>query len=155
AAFLYPQISDFSTLGGISGNITLAGNGVFGAHVVAVDANGSVAASTISNPDGSYEIDFLTPATYRLYAEPLDGPVTEQNVGGTATSFNTGLQTNFGTTYSGDVSDLGLASAVQTVAGRLSSSDIHVLPASPLNLTAPVTYAAHIAAGGALTVLDV
>ena len=44
------------------------------AHVVALDVNGSPVASTISNPDGTYEIDFLPAGAYRLYAEPIDGP---------------------------------------------------------------------------------
>ena len=86
-ASLYPQNSAFSALGGISGSITLSGAPMFGAHVVALDINGTLIASTISNPDGTYEIDFLPPGSYHLYAEPLDGPITEQNIGGTATSY--------------------------------------------------------------------
>jgi hypothetical protein len=151
-AELYPQNSDFSTLSGIAGTITLGGNGVFGAHVVALDSNGTPVASTISFPDGTYEIDFLAPGTYRLYAAPLSGPVAEQNIGGTSTSFYTGLQTGFGTTYFGDVSSLGGASSVLTSAGRLASSkDIHVLSAGNLNITVPDTYAAHLAAGSQST----
>jgi hypothetical protein len=148
----YSQSSDFSTLGAIGGIVTLGGNGVFGAHVVAVDSNGTPVASVISNSDGSYEIDFLPPGTYKVYAEPLDGPVTEQNIGGTSTSFYTGLQTNFGTTYFGDVSSLTGANSILLTAGRfVSAGNIHVLAAGGPNLTAPANYAVHIPAGGQAT----
>ncbi len=148
-ASLYPQNSAFSALGGISGSITLSGAPMFGAHVVALDINGTLTASTISNPDGTYEIDFLPPGSYHLYAEPLDGPITEQNIGGTATSYYQGLNTNFGTTYSGDVADLTRATSFQVVAGRLvTTGNIHVLPASSVNFTASSPYAVHIGLGG-------
>jgi hypothetical protein len=154
-ALLYPNTATTASLGGISGTITASGTPVFGAHVVALDSNGSDVASTISNPDGTYEIDFLPAGAYRLYAEPLKGPVTEQNIGGTSTSFYTGLNTSFSTTYSGDVANLALASSRQITAARLTSGvTIHVLGAGSLNLTEPASYATHIAQGtsGLLTV---
>jgi hypothetical protein len=148
-ASIYPQNSALSSLGAIAGFVTLSGTPMAGAHVVAVDANGNVAASTLSLFDGSYEIDFVQPGSYRLYAEPLDGPVTEQNVGGTPTSFFSGLNTNFSTTYFGDTTDFTHASSLFVTAGRLNSSgNIHVLAASGLNLTFPLTYAMHIPLGG-------
>src|SRR5262249_37418672 len=148
-ASLYPQNAALSTLGSVSGFVTLSGTPMVGAHVVAVDGNGNVAASTLSSFDGSYEIDFLQPGSYRLYAEPLDGPITEQNVGGTPTSFFSGLNTNFSTTYFGDTTDFTRASSLFVSAGRLNSSgSIHVFAASGLNLTFPFTYAMHLPLGG-------
>ena len=147
-AAIYPQNSNFSALSVIAGTITLAGSPVFGAHVVALDANGTVTASGISNPDGSYEIDFVPPGAYRLYAEPLDGPITEKNIGGTASSYYTGLSTNFSTTFLGDVADFTRAAGIQAFAGRVAQTgNIHVLPAGSVNLTSPITYAPHVGLG--------
>ena len=152
-AWLYTNQTTTAPLGSISGTITASGTGVFGAHVVALDSNGSPAASTISNPDGTYEIDFLPAGGYRLYAEPLDGPVAEQNIGGTSTSFYTGLNTSFSTTYSGNVATLAQAATRQVPAGGLASNgSIKVLASSSLNLTEPATYATHISLSSAGTV---
>lgn len=142
--WLYPNGLDSS----ITGTITSGGLPIFGAHIVALDLNGNAAASTVSFPDGSYEIDYLQPGLYKLYAEPLDGPVTEQNIGGTLTSFYTGLQTNFSTTFSGDVTDLSRATTLQVFSGRNTPlGNIHVQAANSLNLTAPTNYAAHVPQG--------
>jgi hypothetical protein len=149
--FLYPASSSLSALGSINGFITLNNSPVFGAHVVALDANGNVVASSLSFVDGSYEIDSLPPGAYRLYAEPLDGPFTEQNVGGTVTSAFSGLDTNFGTTYSGSVADLSHATLIQVVGGRSVTSSIRLLPASSVNLTMPNIYAMHLPLAGQTT----
>ncbi|HVN84108.1 MAG TPA: matrixin family metalloprotease [Candidatus Binatia bacterium] len=60
--------------GSIRGKMTIDDVMAFGAHVVAIDPNGSLAASTLTLLDGSYAIEQLAPATYRVYVEPLDGP---------------------------------------------------------------------------------
>lgn len=99
---LYPDANDALHMGSISGQIlpanplSLAGQsgvtGMFGAHVVAVDhATGAVAASTLGGwscsglgpPvfDGSYRIERLPVGRdYRIFVEPLDGPVTAASV---------------------------------------------------------------------------
>ncbi len=99
---LYPDPLDAVNVGVISGRVlpanpfSLAGQsgvtGIFGAHVVAVDgATGAVMASTIggwscsgTGPvqfDGSYVLERLpVNRTYQVYAEPLDGPVTQGNL---------------------------------------------------------------------------
>jgi hypothetical protein len=99
---LYPDPLDTVYVGSISGRVlpanpfSLAGQtgvtGIFGAHVVALDeATGAVIGSTIggwscggTGPvqfDGSYIIERLpVNRSYRIYAEPLDGPVTQSNV---------------------------------------------------------------------------
>jgi hypothetical protein len=102
---LYHDPSDGVYIGSISGRIlpanplALAGepantSGIFGAQVVAVNVStGAVAAAAISgwscsDPgpavfDGSYTIAGLAVGpqqSYEVYAEPLDGPVSPENV---------------------------------------------------------------------------
>jgi hypothetical protein len=152
---LYPNLSAIASLGAISGTILSGQTPVFGAHVVALDANGTPLVSAVSNPDGTFQILFLPAGSYRIYAEPLDGPVTEQNIGGTSSSFYFNLNTGFGTTYAGDVSDLSAALPVQVFAGRSTAGvAIHVLSATALNLTVPGNFAPRIPLGsqGTLTV---
>ncbi len=70
---VYPASGFNSSTGTIRGRVTdNSGNIIFGAHVAAIDANGNVAASTISQLDGSYSIQGLPPGNYTVYAEPLD-----------------------------------------------------------------------------------
>jgi hypothetical protein len=101
---LYPALSDAVHAGSISGRILPANplslpaappgvSGIFGAHVVAVDADsGAVVAATVggwscsgAGPaqfDGSYEIDrLLVGRSYSVYAEPLDGVVVPAQIG--------------------------------------------------------------------------
>ena len=105
---LYPDPADSVNIGTISGRILPANpfalanipapatgsfvTGIFGAHVVAVDADtGSVIAATLGgwscnaatqqlHFDGSYEIERLPiNHNYKIYAEPLEGLVTPAN----------------------------------------------------------------------------
>ncbi|MGH9816235.1 MAG: matrixin family metalloprotease [Candidatus Acidiferrales bacterium] len=101
---LYPDANDTLHIGSISGRIvpanplSLSGQppgvivtGTFGAHVVAIDdATGAVAGATLagwscSDPgpavfDGSYAIEGLPVGrSYRVFVEPLDGPVASGN----------------------------------------------------------------------------
>jgi hypothetical protein len=105
ARVLYPDASDTTHVGSISGHVlpanalALAGEpsdttGIFAAEVVAVNAaTGAVAAAAISgyschDPgppvfDGSYNISRLAVGAnqaYQVYAEPLDGPVSPSDV---------------------------------------------------------------------------
>ena len=100
---LYHDPADTQFIGSIQGHIVPANlisfptappgvTGVFGAHVVAIDASsGSVIAGTIGGwscvapgPvqfDGNYEIDGLSvERSYKVYAEPLDGAVSPSEV---------------------------------------------------------------------------
>ncbi len=101
---LYPDPSDTVNIGVIEGRvlpanpISFAGlsgvTGIFGAHVVAVDdATGGVIGAAVAGwscsgagPvafDGAYRIERLPlNRSYKLYAEPLDGPVTSSAVAG-------------------------------------------------------------------------
>ena len=69
-SLLYPAAGFPMGYGSISGQVTMNGNGVHLASVVAIQANGS-AVSSLTLPDGSYEIDGLQPGAYWVYVHPL------------------------------------------------------------------------------------
>jgi len=77
---LYPTAS-FLAKGSISGTVRLTSNAaVYGAIVVAVNANGQPVASAISDPSGNYVIAGLDAGSYTIFAEPMDQPLTSSNV---------------------------------------------------------------------------
>jgi hypothetical protein len=138
ASSLYPTASFTSTTGGFSGRITNGGANVFGAHVVALDTTqGSPIVSTLSQLDGTYQMVGLPAGTYSVYAEPLDGPVSESDFGG---PYDSRVNTNFTTTFLGNTLDFSSRQIINVVAaGVVPNLDIAVLPAPPstLNLTGP------------------
>ena len=109
---LYPvsgNVSDecVSSMGVISGSVTFASSGgVFGAHVFASSTTDAVYApwaglrkspiGAVTRSDGSYCITGLPPDSYLVTAEPLDGPMTNDEIGNYADNFGrTSVQTNF------------------------------------------------------------
>jgi uncharacterized protein (TIGR03437 family) len=66
---LYPN-ANFAQTGSISGQITSDGSGVHLESVVAI-RQGVGAVSTLTNPDGTYEIDGVPPGQYYVYAHAL------------------------------------------------------------------------------------
>jgi len=68
----YPAPNFAGSTGTLRGRVSSGGSNVFGAHVVAVDGNGNVIASALSQPDGNYTVQGLPPGGYTVYAEPLD-----------------------------------------------------------------------------------
>ncbi|MBI2149404.1 MAG: matrixin family metalloprotease, partial [Acidobacteria bacterium] len=136
---LYPAASAATAVGVIQGTILAGTTPVFGAHVVAVDSGGTALVSTLSQPTGSYTINFLPPGVYRVYAEPLDHPVTEAFVGGGSNSFYRNLKTDFGTTYFGGVSTQTEAATIEVTANGTATANIQTLPrnSTGLNLTRP------------------
>ena len=134
---IYPNSSGNSAAGAIQGSIRSSDIEIFGAHVVAIDADGTNFVSTMSRRDGTYDQGFLPPGEYRVYAEPLDGPVSREHISG----FFGSLNTDFGTTYFGDVRALTEASTVVVASGSTTTAvDIAALPAgtSGFDLTRPV-----------------
>jgi uncharacterized protein (TIGR03437 family) len=69
-SLLYPRGGFPVGYGSISGQVTMGGQGVHLASVVAILPNGS-AVSNLTNPDGTYEIDGLPPGNYWVYVHPL------------------------------------------------------------------------------------
>lgn len=94
-------------VGSISGTVTLAGAGVFGAHVF---ANSTTTVTpypptirkspigTLTQTGGTYTINGVPADSYTVYAEPLDLPVSNSDVSGYASAFGQStVQTNFTT----------------------------------------------------------
>jgi len=141
---LYPTPEFSRSTGEIAGRVLLDGAGVYGAHVVALDEAGRAVTSALSGKDGSYQISGLSPASYRLYAEPLDEPVGEDNI--IKPRLPSGrpdpvpFNTRFATAFLGKETDNPTGEPVSVVAGdSLRDQDISVSPpAFPhLNLTSP------------------
>lgn len=79
----------------IAGRVVNAMGGVFGAQVVAVNSSGSPVASALTDSDGSFRIDALSAGQYRIYAEPLDGPVESRNLSGVWAGGSSRFRTQF------------------------------------------------------------
>jgi hypothetical protein len=69
-ASLYPGRHFAADTGVIRGRVTAGGDGLHFANVTALQPSG-VAVSTITLPDGSYEIRGVPPGGYYLYAQPI------------------------------------------------------------------------------------
>jgi hypothetical protein len=70
-SLLYPASGYLATVGSISGRVTLNGNGVNLASVVAIPPSGP-AISSLTNPDGSYQINGIPAGIYYyVYVHPL------------------------------------------------------------------------------------
>src|SRR5262249_18708279 len=79
-SILYPS-SQAASKGKISGVVrTTSNNPVYLAIVVAVNSSGVPVASTVTDPNGAYTIEGLDAGAYSVYAEPLDGPITLNNI---------------------------------------------------------------------------
>jgi Matrixin/Carboxypeptidase regulatory-like domain len=79
----YPK-SDPTLVGAtITGRVMGDQGGIFGAQVVAVSAQGQPVATGLTSANGEFSISGLPAGRYRIYAEPLDGPVDPQSLRGT------------------------------------------------------------------------
>jgi hypothetical protein len=67
---LYPKPGFAASTGIITGRVTLNGQGVNLASVVALSPNGP-AVSAMTNPDGTYRIEGVPPRNYIVYVHPL------------------------------------------------------------------------------------
>jgi hypothetical protein len=91
---IYPEI-DRTMLGGtLRGRVTGDSGGIFAAQVVAVNEAGVPVATGLTNRTGDFTLEGVPVGTYRLYAEPLDGPVDTRNLSpfwqqGNSASFRT------------------------------------------------------------------
>jgi len=123
--------------GQIQGVVTYLGSPLFGAHVVAMDSDGRPLVSTLADKEGRYTLRLLPPGSYRVYAEPLDGPIAEGELG---SSYYAGLNVvDFRTTYFGNVSSLAGASQISVSPDAASPASIQLLPQSSpfINLDYP------------------
>jgi hypothetical protein len=81
-ASMYPK-TDVTALGAtLRGKVMGNDGAIFAAQVVAVNAAGEPVATSLTNALGEFEIQAIPSGNYRIYAEPLDGPVEVRNFSG-------------------------------------------------------------------------
>jgi hypothetical protein len=66
----------------IKGQVTDERGGIFAAQVVAVNESGEPVSTGLTNTSGEFLLERVPAGNYRVYAEPLDGPVDVQNLSG-------------------------------------------------------------------------
>jgi uncharacterized protein (TIGR03437 family) len=118
---LYPTLASSSQYGSISGTITYSTDNspVHMASVVAIAA-GAPAVSTLTLPDGSFEIDGIPPGQYFLYVHPL--PPTADIISPVDQNGNSVNPTSpFSAAVYPGVMSLLRATSVPVVAGQISS----------------------------------
>lgn len=80
---IYPK-SDPTLRGAtLQGRVTGNEGGIFAAQVVAVNDQGQPVATALTNAAGEFMLMTIPAGRYRLYAEPLDGPVSATAMQGT------------------------------------------------------------------------
>jgi len=79
---LYPKVDPNTTGAILTGRVMGDNGGIFAAQVVALNDDGEPVEAALTNQQGNFELDGVPPGTYRLYAEPLDGPVEVRNLSG-------------------------------------------------------------------------
>jgi hypothetical protein len=149
-SLLYPAGNYLSTVGSISGTVSMNGKGLNLASVVAI-APGSQAISTLTNPDGTYQINGIPTGQlgrfYYIYVHPLPPPVEGQgspdniylplNSSGTYLSPDTGFATQF---YPGTL-DFSQARPIQVTAGNvIQKINFNVNPVSAPGVSSVRTY---------------
>ena len=96
ASVIYPAGNFLTANGRVTGRVRDGnGNGIFGAHVGVLDANGVATTGALTQTDGSYSIAGLPPGNYQIYAEPLDSNSTPYFGRSDLTSFYSSLVTDF------------------------------------------------------------
>jgi len=95
-ATTYPRADP--TLSGaiLQGRVVGDSGGIFAAQVVAVNAAGEAVTTALSNASGEFTLGGVPAGSYRIYAEPLDGPVEVKALQGTWRQAKT---TSFPTTF--------------------------------------------------------
>ncbi len=134
ATTIYPAAGEPASLQGF---VKLNGSAISGAHVVAEDEQGRPASATLSDGNGFFQIRGLEPGNYAVYAEPLDGPVTNANF--SLHTSNLRIDTHFGTTFWGAQSGRSNPAEPNRVAvafgQRVDVGDVSLLPQTSINIT--------------------
>jgi Matrixin/IPT/TIG domain len=73
-SLLYPAGKYLSTVGSISGTVSMQGVGLNLASVVAISPS-NPAVATLTNPDGTYQMNGIPPGEYYIYVHPLPPPL--------------------------------------------------------------------------------
>lgn len=72
---IYPKADTTLSGGTLTGRVVGDNGGIFAAQVVAVTPQGQPVATVLTDANGDFSISGIPAGRYRLYAEPLDGPV--------------------------------------------------------------------------------
>jgi hypothetical protein len=80
--YMYPKVDPALDAAILSGRITGDNGGIFAAQVVAIDQDGRPVATALTDEKGEFVMRGVPAGTYRLYTEPLDGPVETKNLSG-------------------------------------------------------------------------
>jgi hypothetical protein len=130
-SLLYPAGNYLSTVGSISGLVTMNGSGVNLASVVAISPSNQ-AVSTLTNPDGTYQINGITPGEYYVYVHPLPPPVAGEstpdniylplNSAGVYLAPNTGFATQF---YPNTLNPNAQAQVINVTAGQVATPPVN------------------------------
>jgi len=97
-ATLYPKVDPTLAGATLTGQVIGDNGGIFAAQVVAMNDEGEPVATALTDPQGRFVIEGIPAGTYRVYAEPLDGPVDVRNLSGIWRSANV---TTFPTEFAG------------------------------------------------------
>jgi hypothetical protein len=95
-ADLYPKQDPMLSGATLKGQVVGNSGGIFAAQVVAIDEEGQPVATALTDPGGQFVMQGMPPGTYRVYAEPLDGPVQPNNFAGV---WRTAVVTSFPTHF--------------------------------------------------------
>ncbi len=82
-AMIYPKTDPTMRGATIQGRVMGDDGGIFAAQVVAVNDRGQPTASSLTNAEGEFTLPGVPAGRYRLYVEPLDGPVVVSALQGT------------------------------------------------------------------------
>jgi hypothetical protein len=88
-----PSMSQGATL---EGRVSGDDGGIFAAQVVALSDAGEPVATALTGSDGTFTLQNIPTGNYRIYAEPLDGPVNVSNLSG---SWRSAKVTSFPTQF--------------------------------------------------------
>lgn len=80
---IYPKNDPTLRGATLQGRVMGDDGGIFAAQVVAVNDRGQPVASSLTNAMGEFTLMTVPAGRYRLYAEPLDGPVVVSSLQGT------------------------------------------------------------------------
>jgi hypothetical protein len=99
-AGIYPKGDTLLAGATLTGRIMGDNGGIFAAQVVAIDEQGQPAGTVLTNAAGEFSLSGIPPGRYRLYAEPLDGPVDTLSLQGSWRQSSTPFPTRF---FSSDI----------------------------------------------------
>ena len=140
---LYGPAGWKANYGSMAGQVTLNDAGVALASVVALPVVG-LPVSTLTNPDGTYEIDGLPPGEYSLYVHPLppDADVTlPEDADGNAIAASGAFGTVFQAAGGGETTDPAQAASIAIKAdSAITGQDFAVAPRAAVPIYDVVTF---------------